>query len=55
MKWVGHAADTGEITDEYRALVGPICGKYHFEDPGVDWRIIMKRIFRIWMAGRGLD
>jgi hypothetical protein len=24
MKWVGHAAGTGEITDEYRVLVGLI-------------------------------
>jgi hypothetical protein len=27
----------------------------HLEDPGVDGRIILKRIFKKWDGGHGLD
>jgi hypothetical protein len=31
----------------YRALVGKPEGRNHLEDPGVDGRIILKRIFEL--------
>jgi len=30
-------------------------GKNHLEDPGIDGSIILKRIFRKWNGGYGLD
>jgi len=30
-------------------------GKNHLEDPDIDGKIILKRIFRKWDGGRGLD
>jgi hypothetical protein len=30
---------------------GNLKGKGHLEDPGVVWRIILKRIFRKWDVG----
>jgi hypothetical protein len=35
----------------YRVLVGKPEGKRHWGDPGVDGRIILKRIFRKWDVG----
>jgi len=32
----------------YRVLVGKLEGKNHFGDPGVDWRMIIRWIFRKW-------
>ena len=26
-------------------------GKDHLEDPGIDWRIILRRIFKKWNEG----
>ena len=39
----------------YRVLVGKPEGRDHLEDPGVDGRIILGRIFRKWNGRHGLD
>jgi hypothetical protein len=39
----------------YRVLVGKPGERDHLEDPGVDGRIILRRIFRKWGGGHGLD
>jgi len=35
--------------------VGKLEGKRHLEDPGVDRRIILRRILRKWDGGHELD
>jgi hypothetical protein len=35
----------------YRVLVGKPEGKIHLDDPGVDGRIILTWLFRIWEGG----
>jgi hypothetical protein len=37
----------------HRVLVGKSEGKNHLEGPGVDGRIILKRIFTTWAWGIG--
>jgi hypothetical protein len=37
------------------ALMGRPEGRNHFEDPGVDGRLILKRFFRKWEEGINLD
>jgi len=50
MRWTGHVACTGEHRGVYRVLVGTPEGERenHFEDPGIDGKIILRRIFRKW-------
>jgi hypothetical protein len=48
MKWVGVVAYLGESRGLYRVLVGKPEGKSHLEDTGVDGRIILRWIFRMW-------
>jgi len=50
-RWAGHVARMGERRDAYRVLVGKPEERDHLEDPGVDGRIILRRIFRKWDAG----
>jgi hypothetical protein len=38
-----------------QGLVGKSEGKDHLVDPGVEGRIILRRIFRKWDVGYGLD
>ena len=40
-----------ERTGICRVLVGRPEGKNHLGDPGVDWRIILRWIFRKWDMG----
>ena len=41
----------GERRGVYRVLVGKSEGKNHWEDPGLDGRIILRWIFRKWDVG----
>ena len=44
----------GERRGTYRVLVGKPKRKNHWEDPGVDGRIILKWIFKKLDGGHGL-
>ena len=46
-----HVACMGERGGAYSVVVGKHEGTDHLEDPGVDGRIIMKWIFRMWDGG----
>ena len=48
MRWVGNVARMGESRGLYGVLVGKSKGKNHLEDPGVDGKIILRWIFRMW-------
>jgi len=53
-RWVERAARMGERRGVFRVLVGNLRERDHFEDPGVDGRIILRWIFRKWdRAGSG--
>jgi hypothetical protein len=41
----------GERRVAYRVLVGKPGGRNHWGDPGIDGRIILRRIFGKWDAG----
>jgi len=51
MRWVGHVARMGEGRGVYRVLVGKPEGKRAVGRPGIDWRIILRWIFRKWNVG----
>jgi hypothetical protein len=53
MRWAGRVARVGGRRGVYRVLVGKSEGKNHLEDPGIDGRVILRRILRKW--GCGLD
>jgi hypothetical protein len=40
-----------ESRDVDRVFVGKPAGKYHLEDLGVDGKIILKSIFKVWDGG----
>jgi hypothetical protein len=48
MRWAGHVACMSEKRGAYRVLVGE---GDNCEDPGVDGRIILRRIFGKWDMG----
>jgi hypothetical protein len=45
----------GERRDAYRFWWGILRERDHLGDPGVDWRIILKWVFRKGDVGYGLD
>jgi hypothetical protein len=51
MRWAGYVAQIGEGLGVYRFLVGKLDGKRPWEDPDVDGRIILRRIFKKWDVG----
>ena len=51
MSWAGHVARMGERRCRYMSLVEKSEGKNHFEDPGVDGRIILRWKFMKWDGG----
>ena len=55
MRWARHVASVGERRGAYRILVEKPEGKNHLKDPGVDGKIILRRIFRKWDVEHGLD
>jgi len=46
IRWVGHVASMGERKGVHRVLVGKPEERVHFEDPSVDGRIILRKMFR---------
>jgi hypothetical protein len=46
MRRAGHVTRMGERRGVHRVLVGKPEGKNHLENPRVDGRIILRRIFR---------
>ena len=50
-----HVAGIGERLGLCRVLWGNVRERKHLEDPGVDGRIIVNLIFRMWDVGYGLD
>jgi hypothetical protein len=51
----GGACATRGGEERYRVLVGKPEITDHFEDLNVDWRTILKWIFKKWGGGRGMD
>ena len=51
MRWVGHVERVEERRGVYRVLVGNPRGRAHLEDPGIDGKIILRWIFRMWKGG----
>jgi hypothetical protein len=50
MIWVGHVAFMRERRGVYRVLVEKPEERDHLEGPGIVWRIILRWIFREWVA-----
>jgi hypothetical protein len=51
MRLKGHVARIGEGRGDYRILVRKPQEKNHLEVPGVDDRMILRWIFRVWDGG----
>jgi hypothetical protein len=52
--WTGHVGRMGEGRGVYRVLVGNLRERDHLADPGLDGKIILRRIFSKWDVGCGL-
>jgi hypothetical protein len=46
IRWARHVARKREGRGVYRVWFGNLRGRDHWRDPGVDGRIILRRIFR---------
>jgi len=51
MRWVGHVAHMGESRGAYRFWWGNLREIDHLEDQGIEGRIILRWIFRLWDEG----
>jgi hypothetical protein len=51
MRWAVYVAHMGERGDVYRVLVWDLRERDHWEDPGVDRRILLRGIFIKWNVG----
>ena len=51
VRWAGHVARLRERRGVYRVWWGNLRIRDHFEDPGIDGRIILRWVFRKWDAG----
>ena len=51
IRWAGHVARMGNRRGVYRFWWGNLRERDHAEGGGVDWRIILGRIFRNWDVG----
>jgi hypothetical protein len=51
MRWAGHVARIGERKVHTGFWWGDLREGDHLGDPGVDGRIILKRIFKTWDGG----
>jgi len=51
IRWVGHVARLWKRRGAHGVLVGKPEGRDLLEDPGVEWRIILRWIFRQWDVG----
>jgi len=55
MRWAGNLACMGREEVYTGFWCGNLRGKDHLEDPGIDGRIVLRWIFRMWEVGDGLD
>jgi hypothetical protein len=55
MRWAGYIARMGREDVYRRFWWGNLRKRDHLEDPGVDGRIILRWIFRMWDGRYGLD
>ena len=54
LRWTGRVSRMGRRTGADRFLVGKPEERNHLEDPGLDWRIILKWISEKWdQSGSG--
>jgi hypothetical protein len=53
IRWVEHVARMGDRRDAYNVLMGKPRGQDHLEDLGIDGRIILKSILKMWAVGGG--
>jgi hypothetical protein len=51
MRWAGYLARIGVRRGGYMVWRGNLRERDHLGDPGVDWRIILRWIFRNWDVG----
>jgi hypothetical protein len=55
LRWAVYVARMGDRDVHIGFWWGDLREGDHLEDPGVDGRIILKRIFKKWDGGHGLD
>ena len=55
IRWVGSVANMGVRRGTYGVWVGNLTERDKLEDPGVDWRIILRQVFMKWMGMNWID